>query len=102
MRLVDQAVQLAARPVGAVQCGERRLAGGGVLVRRLAHLLGVGRQVEQVVGELEGKADRRAEFGQPLPVVGWRAGDDDPGIGPCGALGESDTDTRWRAIARSG
>ncbi len=69
-------MELLACPVRPVQRGKCRLAGGGVLLRRLAHLGGVGRQVEQIVGKLEGKADRRAEFGQPFAVGGRRAGND--------------------------
>src|SRR5690606_1803116 len=68
--LIDEAAELAAGPFDAVEGNQRRLAGVGVLAGGLAEGGGVGGGVEEVVGELEGKPDRRAELGQPLAVGG--------------------------------
>ncbi|CUX24403.1 hypothetical protein AGR7B_Cc270182 [Agrobacterium deltaense RV3] len=68
--------QLVARPVLAAQRHERSLAARGVLAGCLAHGGGIGRQIQKVVGKLEGEADLFAEETQPLPFGNIAAGDD--------------------------
>jgi len=63
------------RALDAEQGDQRRLAGGGVLAGGLAERRRIALDVEQIVGDLEGLADRRAiaiERGapwRPLPAV---------------------------------
>jgi monofunctional biosynthetic peptidoglycan transglycosylase len=59
-RIGDESCQPGFRPGLAAQRDQRTLATGRILAGRLAHRLGVCCQVKQVVGQLEGKADRLA------------------------------------------
>src|SRR5690606_15266309 len=67
--LRNQPAELMPRPIEAMQRREGRLAGGCIFPRGLADHSRIARGIQKVVGDLEGKSDRRAELGQPFPVV---------------------------------
>lgn len=72
----DQPGQPGFCPGLATQRHQCALAARCVLAGRLAHRLGVRRQVQQVIGQLEGEADGLAIVAHQLPVTGTAAGDD--------------------------
>src|SRR5690242_11402065 len=79
-RLIDQAGELSDRPVEPVEGGKGRLAAAGILAGRLADTRRVTGQVEQIVGKLEGEADRGAELGEPLALGSGCFADDGTGL----------------------
>jgi monofunctional glycosyltransferase len=67
-------------PVDAVTANQCCLAASGILAGRLAHGLRIGRHIQHVIGQLEGKADHLAETTKALAVLGAGAGNDGPGL----------------------
>ena len=75
-RLIDQTGELLAGPVDTVEGHKRRLAGLLVLASGLAQRRCIGGHVEKVIGKLERKPDRRAEFGERFLLLRRTAADD--------------------------
>ena len=75
-RLVDFFAQHSAGAVDTPDGGERRLAGGRVLARGLAERRGVRLEVEEVVLDLEGQADRAAIGVQAREILVFGEGEE--------------------------
>src|SRR5262249_59261460 len=60
IRLCDQFLQARTCPGGSKRAHQGRLAGSRILARSFAERFGVALDIEQVVGNLESLADRRA------------------------------------------
>lgn len=89
----DMPAELGIGPFHTVQRHERALAAGRVLAGRLAHGCGIRGQVENVVGELEGKADLFAEGAQPAAVLLRASCDDGAGL-----AGKADQRARFHRL----
>ncbi len=82
--VVDRHLQFARRGVGGAaeqEVRHRRDAGAQVGAGHLAGLLGVGRQVDDVIQQLEGDADLLAELQHGVLVLVRRTGEHDAGLG---------------------
>ncbi len=85
--LGDEAGEVAAGRLHPVQRDEGRLAAFGVLGGGLAEGRRIALDIEEVVGELEGEADRAPEGGKGGVLVGARLAEDRPGLGGKGDEG---------------
>lgn len=74
--LLYEAGQLGFRPGLPLQGDQRALAAGGVLAGCLAHGLGIGGEIQKIIGDLEGAADDFPEAAHARPVLGRSGGED--------------------------